>query len=125
MKRLSAAVLAAMCAGCTYGAGPPVTSTAPADVTIAVGLTSFAAGYAPADVTVTVGTRVRFVPFTTSYQSQIVVRPMAASQWFIAGSGSPGANFGAACDDRGWHHIHYSVQDDAFGVILADMYTAA
>ena len=68
------------------------------------------------------GARVRFVPFTTSYHNQIVVRSMEASPWFVAGSGSAGANFGVACDDRGWHHIHFSVQDETFAEILADMY---
>ena len=68
------------------------------------------------------GTRVRFVPFTTSYHNQIVVRSMEASQWFVAGSGTAGASFGVACDERGWHHIHFSVPDEMFAEILADMY---
>jgi hypothetical protein len=62
------------------------------------------------------GTIIRLVPYTNT-------RTLQPSNWFEAGRDPrPGSNFDLACDDRGFHHMHLSMNNNEFAELLADAF---
>jgi len=57
-------------------------------------------------------TTIRLVPYTDMH----VLRP---SNWFRAGT-SPGSSFTVSADHGGFHHIHLSVSEELFAILVAD-----
>jgi hypothetical protein len=70
------------------------------------------------------------IPFTSDTIMRLVpytdTRTLRPSYWFKAGGNAlPGPNFGIACDERGFHHIHFSMSHDEFAALLADVFFLA
>ena len=66
------------------------------------------------------GTTMRIVPHINP-----LVQPLRPSQWFVTGTNTfIGENFSVHCDERGFHHIHYSLSNTAYEELILETFMA-